>query len=111
MATVQQFDAHAWAQRYANEQRITDPGFEVAYYLPKDAGEREIRFVVVNSLIGERTDDAPMEPIEFGVDRGSDTEHRLLILDLTPGQWDRVQRGGLALPTGWSLEDMVSFAQ
>jgi hypothetical protein len=79
--------------------------------LPKHAGEREIRFVVVNSMIGERMDNAPLEAIEFGVDRGSESEHQLLILDLTPGQWDRVQRGALALPKGWSLEDMESFAQ
>jgi hypothetical protein len=111
MATVQQFDPARWAQRYAHEQRANDPGVEATFYLPVHAGDREIRFVVVNSMIGERTDDAPLEPIEFGVDRGSDTQHQLLILDVTPAQWDRIQRGALALPADWSLDHMVSFTQ
>ena len=81
----------------------TDPGITEVWYLPSGAGEREIRFVEINELLGDRTDD-DLEPIDFGVDRGMESAHRLCILDVTPGQWERIQAETLALPGNWTLE-------
>ncbi len=98
-----QFDAESMAQWYAKEHRKTDPGVEAVHYLPQNAGEREIRLVEINNLIGERNDCA-LEPIDFGIDRGMDTEHTLFVLDVTPGQWQQIQAGELPLPGNWSLD-------
>ena len=100
------FDRDAMAKWYAREHLKTDPGIRLVGYLPKNAPEREIRFIEVNDLIGELRDDA-LEPIDFGVDTGMENEHKLFVLDVTPGQWERIKDGSLPLPSDWSLEDAV----
>jgi len=105
-----QFDRNAMAYWYAKEHLKTDPGIRSVYYLPANAPEREIRFIEVNELIGDRDDDV-LEPIDFGVDTGTDQEHRLFVLDVTPSQWDRIRQSSLRLPQGWSLQDAVAYSQ
>lgn len=78
------------------------------YYLPANAGDREIRLLEVNRLLGDRNDEA-LEPIDFGVDTGQDSAHKLLVLDVTPEQWERIQKQELALPANWSLESAVHY--
>jgi len=107
MSTTQ-FDRDSQARWYARQHLRTDPGISAVYYLPDGAPEREIRFVEINELIADRNDDA-LQPIDFGVDRGSDSEHSLFVLDVTPEQWSRIERGALALPDHWSLADARSF--
>ena len=48
MAAIQ-FDRDIMARWYATEHLKTDPGIVSVYYLPTNAGEREIRFVEVNN--------------------------------------------------------------
>jgi hypothetical protein len=103
-----QFDRDSMARWYAKQHLKTDPGVVAVHYLPGGAGEREIRLVEVNQLMGDRTDDA-LEPIDFGADRGTETAHKLLVLDVTPAQWQRISAGELGLPSGWSLEGEVRF--
>lgn len=102
------FDRDAMARWYAGEHLKTDPGIRSVYYLPKDAPEREIRFIEVNELLAERHDDT-LEPIDFGVDTGSDSEHKLFVLDVTPSQWERIKQGSLALPHGWSPDNALPY--
>ena len=97
------FDRDSMAQWYASRHLKTDPGIAALYYLPKNAPEREIRFVEVNDMIVEREND-PLEPIDFGVDTGGANEHKLLVVDVTPDQWRRIERRELSLPTGWTLD-------
>ena len=103
-----QFDRQSMAQWYATEHLRTNPGIVAVYYLPTSSGDREIRFVEINNLIGDRNDDA-LEPIDFGVDAGMDTAHRLLVLDVTPEQWERIRAHQLSLPRNWSLEGAMRF--
>ena len=103
------FDRDRMARWYAHEHLKTDPGVRAIYYLPTNAPEREIRFVEVNNLIADRTGNA-LEPIDFGVDTGSDSEHKLLILDVTPSQWERIQQSSLSLPQDWSLNGSVPYS-
>lgn len=102
------FDRDAIAGWYAQEHLKTDPGIIAVYYLPANAGEREIRFVEVNRLIGDRNDYA-LEPIDFGVDTGMDTAHKLFVLDVTPDQWERISRQELGLPAHWSFEGAIRY--
>jgi hypothetical protein len=106
--SVVQFDRDAMARWYADRHLRTDPGILESHYLPANAPDREIRLVEVNSLIGSRTEN-PIEPIDFGVDTGAPSKHTLLVADVTPEQWKRIEQGQLALPDGWSLEDSVHF--
>lgn len=103
-----QFDRDAMARWYATEHLRTDPGIASVHYLPTNANQREIRFVEVNNFIGDRNDDA-LEPIDFGVDAGMDTAHKLFVLDVTPGQWIRIQTHELELPSNWSLEGAIHY--
>jgi hypothetical protein len=73
------------------------------YHLPTGAPEREIRLVEVNDQIVERGFD-PLESLDFGVDVGTPDCHTLLVVDVTPSQWKRVEVGELRLPDSWSLE-------
>ena len=103
-----QFDRDSMARWYAKEHLKTDPGIVAVYYLPTNAGDRDIRFVEINNLIADRND-AVLEPIDFGVDMGMDTAHKLFVLDVTPEQWERIQRHELSLPDTWSLKDAVHY--
>jgi hypothetical protein len=103
-----QFDRDSMARWYAREHLTTDPGIVGVYYLPTNSGDREIRFVEINNLIGDRNDDI-LEPIDFGVDTGMETEHKLYVLDVTPEQWYRIRTEKLGLPGNWSLKDAMHF--
>ena len=103
-----QFDRDSKARWYAKQHLKTDPGIRTVNYLPANAPDREIRFVEVNELIADMNDNS-LEPLDFGVDTGMDTEHKLFVLDVTPDQWDRINQGSLALPSDWSLDSAVSF--
>ena len=96
------------AHWYAQEHLKTDPGIGLIYFLPDNAPEREIRLVEINTLIGDRNDDS-LEPIDFGIDGGTDNAHKLWVLDVTPSQWRRIEARSLRLPNGWSLKDSVRF--
>jgi hypothetical protein len=102
------FDRNSMAERYARRHLKTDPGIKAIYYLPSDAPRREIRFVEINALMASREKD-PIEPIDFGVDTGTETAHRLKVVDVTPSQWERIKAGELPLPKGWSLAGASSF--
>jgi hypothetical protein len=103
-----EFDRDDMARWYAREHVTIDPGIRIIYYLPRNAPPREIRLVEVNELLAEMKGDA-LEPIDFGVDTGSESEHKLIVLDVTPSQWDSIAQHRLPLPSGWSLENAISL--
>jgi hypothetical protein len=96
------------ARWYAKQHLKTDPGVRSVYYLPTNAPDREIRFVEINELVADRRDDT-LEPVDFGVDTGMESEHKLFVLDVTPSQWDRINDSSLALPWSWSLDNAESI--
>lgn len=111
MAVVQSgrgFNRDSMASWYANSHLQTDPGILEVYFLPENSGEREIRLLEVNELIGDRNDDS-LTPIDFGVDAGMETAHRLLVLDVTPDQWRRIASGELELPADWALQKSICY--
>ena len=105
--TVAAFDRDGLARLYANRHLKTDAGVSQIHYLPTNAPPREIRLLEVNRLISEFTD---IEPIDFGVDTGSDNAHTLYVLDVTPLQWDEIGAGRTLLPPGWTLEGSIPLA-
>ena len=62
----------------------------------------------VNELLGDRTDES-LQPIDSGVEMGTESAHRLFVLDVTPEQWERLKRGNLSLPDNWTLRDSLTF--
>jgi len=102
------FDKDAMADWYAKQHLKTDPGITKIYYLPDGAPEREIRFVEINKLLATINGDT-LEPIDFGVDTGAESEHKLLVVDVTPSQWGSIDQGALSLPAGWSLKNNREF--
>jgi hypothetical protein len=102
------FDRDSLARWYAGQHLRTDPGIVSVHYLPENADEREIRLIDVNRLICVRTDES-LEPIDFGVDFGTDSEHKLRVVDVTPEQWERIQTGSLPLPSGWNLANSIQY--
>jgi hypothetical protein len=88
------------AEFYAKRHKKIDSGILQIHYLPTEAPANEIRFVEVNGSI---TGTASPEPIDFGVAGGTDEAHRLIVLDVTPEQWQEIQEGTLQLPSGWTL--------
>ena len=100
--TETDFDRSGMARVYADLHRRIDNGVIDIFHLPTDAPPREVRLLEVNSLIHETI--WPLEAIDFGVDIDSENAHTLMVLDITPSQWEAVQAGKLALPQGWTLE-------
>ena len=108
--SVIQFDKEQMARWYAGRHLETDPGIQAVYYLSAGAPDREIRFLEVNELMAVRDND-PLEPIDFGIDIGGADAHRLMVLDVTPAQWEKITGGGLQLPEGWSLDGAIPFSR
>ena len=102
------FDRDHMASWYAHEHLQVDPGVQKIFYLPKDAPDREIRLLEINTLLADRLDSS-LEPLDFGVDVGTGEEHTLFVLDVTPRQYDLIERSKLSLPPGWSLNDTTVF--
>jgi hypothetical protein len=103
-----QFNRDVFARRYANNHLKTDPGIQTVFYLPQNAPDREIRLLEVNGEIVEREGD-PLEPLDFGVDTSGINAHTLVVLGITPSQWERIQRQEIQLPTGWTLDSRIPF--
>lgn len=95
------FDRDAMATHYAKRHKATDRGIAAIYYLPTGAPDNEIRLVEVNQAV--QSEAAP-EPIDFGVGSGTNEEHRLVVLDVTPAQWKEILSEARSLPPGWSLD-------
>ena len=95
------FNRDSIAETYAKRHKETDPAIRAIHYLPTGAPPNEIRLVEVNEAI---TGTAGPAPIDFGVDAGTPNEHKLIVLDVTPEQWEEVREGTLPLPEGWTLE-------
>jgi len=101
-------DHEKLAQEYAEIHLSVDPGVQYIYFLPKNAPPREIRLLEVNHMIAEIF---PPEPVDFGVDISGANAHTLNVLDVTPTQWNAIQKSELPLPKGWSLEDMLEVGR
>lgn len=99
--TMAAVDRDTLAHWYANRHLDIDGAVALILHLSKDAPAREIRLLEVDTMASETT---PLEPIDFGVDiRGADA-HTLNVLDVTPGQWEDIRAGTLALRDGWTLD-------
>ena len=104
------FNRKSWAQTYARKHLETDSGIRLVIFLPEGAPADEIRLVEINEQIAVRDDDL-LEAIDFGVDCDSPNAHRLKVLDITPGQWERIERNLISLPDGWSRRQEIRFAR
>ncbi len=102
------FNRDELARRYANRHLKTDSGIREVFYLPRGSPEREIRLLEVNDLMVDRQED-PLEPIDFGVNIGGTNAHTLLVCDVTPTQWEKINKKQVRLPESWSLDDAVRF--
>jgi hypothetical protein len=95
------FDRDAMARWYAKQHLKTDPSVREIYYLQRDVPDREIRFVEISDLIAEINDEA-LEPLDFGVNRGAESDPAMGIWLMSPICW-------LALPgrvPPWSTCDI-----
>ncbi|MDB2687557.1 hypothetical protein N9Y42_10135 [Mariniblastus sp.] len=90
MSTETTFNREYLAHWYAKEHLKTDPGITKVIYVPNNAGPREIRLLEVNQLVKDDRSNHQLVPIDFGVDMGQDTEHKLFVVDITPDQWNVV---------------------
>src|SRR5687768_12899637 len=99
--TGERFDRDKMAREHARRHIDTDAGVAKVYHLPGNAPPREVRLLEVNTNVVGST---LLEPIDFGVDAGNPNGHTLVVLDVTPEQWDAIREGRLQLPAGWSLD-------
>ncbi|MGC8638499.1 MAG: hypothetical protein ACP5XB_01325 [Isosphaeraceae bacterium] len=96
------FNRDKQARWYADRHMNLDDGVVRIYYLPTNAPPREIRLLEVNRMLAETT---PLEPIDFGVGMNGEDAHTLYVLDVTPAQWEAIQRDEVRLPEGWTLDN------
>jgi hypothetical protein len=108
--TAKSFNRDSTARFYAKRHLDSDPGTRDIYYLPVGAPEREIRFLEINDMIPAR-ENGSLEPLDFGVDIDSPHRHTLFVLDVTPAQWNKIQKRQLPLPNGWSLDGNKHFTR
>ncbi len=98
------------ARNYAAKHLQTDPGIRMVYYLPTRAPDKEIRLLEVNELMASRDAD-PLEPIDFGVDANGSGLFSLMVLDVTPAQWEKIRRNELPLPKSWTVKGAIRISR
>ena len=101
------FDRDSMATWYATQHLKVDEGITEVVYLPTNAGEREIWFLEINADMLDADDS--LEPVSYGVDMGTGMEHELLVIDVTPAQYERIRGNTLPLPGTWTLASAVAF--
>jgi hypothetical protein len=84
-----------------------DKGISRILYLPTGAPEKEVRLLEVNEL-ASIPENAPLEAVDFRPDIDG-IDYSLFVVDVTPQQFERVKRGDIPLPKGWSLEKCVDL--
>jgi hypothetical protein len=103
-------DRDGLAGWYALRHLSIEPTLREVVYLPHDAPPDEIRLLEVNVLL-RTPDDSPVEAIDFGIDADLAPARRVLVADISPGQWERIKAGTLALPKGWAVEGNTIYGR
>jgi hypothetical protein len=57
--------------------------------------------------VNENTVPSGIMPIWFGPSPASGLHHSSIILEVTPDEFERIQRQQLDLPNGWKLADLI----
>lgn len=99
-----------FAEWIAKRHLSIDRSIQDVYYLPSGAPAREIRLVEVNARLIVPDDFDAVQPVDFkptvaGVD------FALSVADVSPQQWDAIQRHELDLPPGWQLAGYRHFGR
>lgn len=110
-AQATQFERDKLAKWYANQHLKADHGISEILYLPQNCAQREIRFIEVNKSLGDDRLPHELIPIDFGVDMGQESEHRLWVLDVSPTQYKQIQTGEVPLPEGWVIAGSQNFTR
>ena len=76
-----------------------DATIREVHYLKQGAPDLEVRLLVVNEMMPGMPDDC-IEPLDYGVDRNGGARHKLLVVDVTPEQWEGIRLNRISLPPG-----------
>ena len=93
------------AKMLAGEHFRVDEDVEAVYRLTssaEDDPQEPIKLLLV-SAGDDGSGQMPLLPLHFNAHPPSGLFYDYELLVVTPQEWDRVQRGDLALPEGWSL--------
>lgn len=92
----------AFALWLARQHLGFDPRLSHIVYLPFAAPEDEVRLLEVNTgLYPEREN--PIAPVET-TPAITDLPFKVWVADVTPDEWEEIQRNPALLPAGWSLD-------
>jgi hypothetical protein len=86
------------AQSHAN----SDPGIQAVYRLIGPEEELENEFLKLLEVNAE-TMEAGIEPIYFGPHPPSGLLWPLVLVDITPREFELLRHGSLTLPEGWEI--------
>jgi hypothetical protein len=94
------------ARRLAESHYAIEPGLRRIHRLTRtdgaeDAPGEPIKFLEVN----ENTIAAGMQPLHFGPQPSHGITCPSIIVEVTPGEFEQIERGELKLPDGWALGD------
>lgn len=78
--------------------REVEPNLRRVFFYPDPAG-REVRLVEI--VDGSPTAE-DVFPFRFAPDEARGVRYPVVIVELSPYEFDRVERGELALPIGWT---------
>ncbi|WP_459555640.1 hypothetical protein [Lacunimicrobium album] len=104
------YDRDKLADFYAKQHLLADPSISDVFYLPNQSPNRDIRLVEINTWAGDSIHQT-LEPVDFAVDFGTELEHTLRVVDVTPAEWQSVLTGELKLPDDWSLDGRIHYGK
>ncbi len=92
----------------ARQHFAIDKGIRRIVHLPAGAPPDEVRLLEVNAL-ASLPENGPVTAVDF-MPEIEGIPYVLFVADVTPGQFDGIMGGRLALPAGWRLESAIEIA-
>jgi len=91
------------AERLARSHYKVDPGIQAVYRLDgPDPNDRRIKLLEVN----EQTIPAGIVPVGFPPHPATGLHFQSVVIEVTPGEYERIRRRDLKLPDGWTIGDL-----
>jgi hypothetical protein len=98
-----------FAHWIAHRHFAIDKGVSHILYLATGAPPKEVRLLEVN-VLANIPENAPVEAVDFMPDVAG-IDYSLFVADVSPRQFEGIQKGLIALPQGWKLEGACEIAE
>lgn len=103
-------DKDEFAAELAQAHFTVEPDIVAIYRVVAQEREQRPSEPVKLLEVNAKTPPAGIRPVHFGPDPAAGIHHGLVVIEITPEEYARLERGELSLPEGWSVANELRRA-